>query len=62
MVIKHTRLLASKEYAILKTVPGIGKIIGLVILYETVLLMVSDPGRDRKLTDRLIFRVTINLE
>jgi len=33
-VIKHTRLLASKEYAILKTAPGIGKIIGLVILYE----------------------------
>ncbi len=33
-VIKQTRLLASKEYAILKTSPGIGKTLGLVILYE----------------------------
>lgn len=33
-VIKHTKLLASKEYALLKTAPGIGKILGLVILYE----------------------------
>ena len=33
-VIKHTRLLASKEYAILKTTPGIGRTLGLVILYE----------------------------
>ena len=33
-IINHTRLLASKEYAILKTAPGIGKILGLVILYE----------------------------
>lgn len=33
-VLKHTRLLASKEYALLKTTPGIGQTLGLVILYE----------------------------
>lgn len=33
-VIFRTRLLASKEYAILQTAPGIGKILGLIILYE----------------------------
>jgi transposase len=33
-VIKQTRLLGSKEYALLKTTPGIGKTLGLVILYE----------------------------
>jgi len=34
-VIAHTRLLGSKEYALLKTVPGTGKTLGLIILYET---------------------------
>lgn len=42
-VIKHTRLLASKEYALLKTAPGIGKTLGLVILYE-----IDDITRFRK--------------
>ena len=39
-VITHTRLLGSKEYALLKTAPGIGKTLGLVILYE-----IDDIGR-----------------
>lgn len=33
-VLKHTRLLTSKEYALLQTVPGVGRTLGLVILYE----------------------------